>query len=346
MFTSRFRNLGLAAALFIGLMIATVVMERNGPRRATPAPSPEPGTAAPAFATRPDLDGDGAPDRVEASMQGLTVFSGKTGARLLAFPAPIHGEVQVARLGGAYPVLFAPTAPDEYAAFTYDPGTGVMSAVTWPDGRMRGYGELTRDGSLKEAVVAGATRSRVVGLALDKLRLEPVTSVYQPLTESRKTPSAALQAAVEAVVLDLRDELPTHIPDADVADKLYKDWHGKLPAGKVVVAQADEVDAGAEHGHTIPVTVWIAGEREVVGLKGDAAFVSGPTGVQIRQLSLSAIPLKVRTWNDAAKAIMTRRQGSATQLERAPVPFYGRFRFVAGDQRYAVDAATGAVEDE
>lgn len=132
----------------------------------------DPGPAALAFSTGQDLDGDGRPDRISAGSDGLQVRSAD-GALLLQFGTPVSPDVTVARIGGEYPVLFAEISEGEYAAFAYDPGAGLMRAVTWPDGQMRGYGDLQPDGTLQETVVsAGGAAPRATTLRLDRLRLE------------------------------------------------------------------------------------------------------------------------------------------------------------------------------
>jgi hypothetical protein len=340
-----------------GLVTAALVMAgfvavalAFGPHRVQPdagstaVGQPEPASLA--FSNGPDLNGDGRPDSVHFTGDTFTVTAGG-GGDLLRFEAPGTPDYRVARLGGEYPVLFVATARGEYAAFAYAPGKGTLEAVTWPDGRTRGYGELTADGALSQAVVGSGMRTRIARMQLNQLHLEPVETVWRPLTEARQTPSDALAAAVEAAALGLKDEMAVHFPDQAVAAAFYQKWHGTLPPGRALVALADQVDGGAEHGHLVPVTVWVAGETGVAGLRGAAEFASGPAGVQIMRADLAPVPLKVRSWAEAqAKLKAARPAAPAAGLQRAQVPFYGQFRFVAGDHRYAVGAASGEVEDE
>lgn len=312
---------------------------QSPPGRAVP---PEPARLA--FGSSPDLNGDSRPDSIRRNGDTLTVTAGQ-GDDLLRFEAPGLLDYQVARLEGEYPVLFIQTAPGEWAAFTYSPGAGLLQAVTWPDGAMRGYGGLTEDGALSQAVVGSGLRTRVVRMRLSRFQLENVETVWRPISEARRTPADALAAAVEAAALGLKAEMAVHFPDPAQAAAFYAKWHGTLPPGRALVAMADEVDAGAIHGHKVPVTVWVAGETGVAGIRGEAEFASGPGGVQIMQANLEAIPLQVRSWDEAGKRLKAARPG-AGPVQRAQAPFYGTFRFVAGDRRYGVNAATGEVADE
>ena len=142
--------------------------------RMTPGPEllDDLGPAALAFGTGQDLDGDGRPERIMAGHEGLQVLAA-TGALLLDFGAAVAPDITVAQLGGEYPVLFAATSPSEYIAFAYDPAKGLLRAVTWPGGQMRGYGELQPDGALLEAVVSSAgAKHQIATFRLNRLRLE------------------------------------------------------------------------------------------------------------------------------------------------------------------------------
>lgn len=324
-----------AVVMTAGCLLALSIFVRSWLQE--PATSPE--AHQPAFGAGPDFDNDGRPDRVAVSTDGVTVTSA-AGGQLLVYKGTVLPGHQVLRLGGEYPVLFVQTARGEYAGFAYDPGKGLLQVLTWPGGGQRGYGELTASGALRQPVVGASVRTREVALALDKLRLTEAGVVWSPYSAPRATPADALAAAVESVVLGLEQELKVHFPDADVARSFWMQWNGKLPAGGVVrVAQADDVNAGAEHGHLVPVTVWVSGKAAVAGLKGQAEFASAPGGVVIRRLSLTNVPLKVTSWSQAATL-------AGAGAKPSDSPFYGVFRFVAAQKRWAVDAVTGRVENE
>ncbi|HYF77278.1 MAG TPA: hypothetical protein VD973_09110 [Symbiobacteriaceae bacterium] len=335
-----------ATVLTVGGLLALSLTLRMlaGP----PAAAPEGERSG--FGAAPDLDGDDRPDHIDLTSTGLTVTSG-AGGKLLDFDGTLLPGHRVAQLGGEYPVLFVPTAPDEWAAFSYSPGHGLLEMLPWPDGRMRGYGELTPAGGLRQAVVGfggggAGLRSRLVLLTLEQHRLEAVSAAFEPLREPRPTPAEALAAAVEAAALGLEAELSVHFPDPEEARSFNASLRGKLPRGGAVrVAQADEVDAGAEHGHRVPVTVWVSGENAVAGLQGEAEFASAPGGVQIRRIALEPVTLKVGSWTEATRRA-TAAAGTGTEVRRAEVPFYGVFRFEAGGGRWSVDAVTGEAERE
>ncbi|HWI53712.1 MAG TPA: hypothetical protein VNT01_16365 [Symbiobacteriaceae bacterium] len=321
-----------ATVLTIGSLLALSIFLRTYLRE----PVPRPEAHQPAFGSGPDLDGDGRTDLIAVAASGVTVTAA-TGGKLLDYAGPVLSGYQVSRLGGEYPVLFVRLAEAQYVGFAFDPGKGIMQMVTWPGGQLHGFGELTAGGELRRSVVGGATlRQQVVHLSLDKLRLEESGSRYEPLASPLPTPAEALTAAVEAAVLGLESELSVHFPDRAVARAFYDRWHGKLPAGGAVrVAQADDVNAGAMHGHRVPVTVWVSGKEAVAGLQGEAEFVSGPGGVQILRIELDALPLKVGSWAEAA-----RLAGAGAGAKPVAAPFYGLFRF----EGWTVDARTGKVE--
>lgn len=320
-----------ATVLTIGTLLGLFLVART--YLWSPVQAPE--ANQPAFSSGPDLDADGRPDQIQAEANRLTVTAA-SGAPLLVYEGRILPGHQVARLGGEYPVLFVRTAEGEYAAFAYSPGAGLLQLAAWPGGQLRGYGELTPEGGLRHTVVGAATRQRVTRLRLNQLRLEAAGVVHEPLSSARPTPAEALAAAVEAVTLGIEREMGLHFPDPDVAKDFYSRWKGRLPAeGAVRVARADEVNAGAEHGHLVPVSVWVTGQDAVAGMQGNAEFVSGPTGVQILRIRLEPVPLKVASWMEAA-----RLAGGGVKLVDAP--FYGVFRF----DGWAVDAVTGKVERE
>jgi hypothetical protein len=157
-------------------------------------------------------------------------------------------------------------------------------------------------------------------------------------------PSAALVQAVEAAAAGVKPLGVFAAPD--LAESFFAQWEGRLPEqGQVTVALADQVDAGAENGHTVPVTVWVAGVHVVTGLKGEAAFVPAGEGWQIRHLALDPIDLKVRSWEDAVRRLRAMRPAFAV-AKRVEAPFYGRFHLDTGRGRYGVDAETGDVVDE
>lgn len=340
-----------ATVLTVGSLLALSITLRllAGP----PAAAPEAGRSG--FGTAPDLDGDERPDHIDLTSTHLTVTSGG-GTKLLLYDGTVLPDYRVVRLGGEHPVLFVPTAPDEWAAFTYNPGHGLLEMLPWPDGRMRGYGELTPAGGLRQTVAGfgggAGVRSRLMRLALDQGRLDEVSTAFEPLRQARSTPAEALAAAVEAAALGLEEELGIHFPDPEEARAFYGSLRGKLPRGGAVrVAQADEVNAGAEHGHQVPVTVWVSGENAVAGLRGEAEFASSPGGVQIRRIVLAPVKLKVASWAKAAEVAgaagaVAEAAGAGDTLRRADVPFYGVFRFEAGGRRWGVDAVSGQTERE
>lgn len=338
-----------ATVLTIGGLLALSLTLRMlaGP----PAAAPEANRAG--FGAGPDMDGDDRPDHIAVATERLTVTSG-AGGKLLLYEGSVLRGFRVAQLGGDYPVLFVPTAPDEWAAFTYNPGLGLLEMVPWPDGRMRGYGDLTPAGGLRQTVAGfgGGVRSRLMRLTLDQRRLEEVSTAFEPLREARSTPAEALAAAVEAAALGLEEELGVHFPDPTEARAFYASLRGRLPRGGAVrVAQADEVNAGAEHGHMVPMTVWVSGENAVAGFRGEAEFASSPGGVQIRRIVLEPVELKVGSWSEAAQVVGAAGAAAAAAragdtLRRADVPFYGVFRFEAGGSRWGVDAVTGQPERE
>ncbi len=299
-----------------------------------------------AFMSGPDLDGDGWADTVRHGPGGLTVTAA-TGAVLLRLQSPVSGGVQVVNLGGEYPVLFAEVEPGEYAAFAFAPGTGLLQAVTWPDGQMRGHGELTPDGALHQRLAGGTVRRRTLLLALEKLRLRAVRTVTEPLTRAPARPSETLAAAVEAAALGLRSEMVVHFAEEADGMAFYRRWHGSLPAGTARVALAGDVDAGAVHGHQVPITVWVTGPDNVAGLRGEVAFVPPDPGspARIRHLSLEPVPLQVDSWAEAKRRLREVRPWLGL-IHRAESPFYGRFRLEAHGYRYTVDAVTGEVEEQ
>ena len=344
----------LAAVTVIAAVLVVALVYGPGAR---PAPMQVPPAdaaaerqedASVAFQSAPDLDGDGKPDAVHHGSEGLQVVGGNH-TPLLDFPTPVLSYT-VARLGGEYPVLFAQTATDEYAAFAFAPGRGLLQILTWPDGQLRGHGALTPDGELVRTVATGGrTHEERVKLQLRQLALETAPSASTPAAalkppSARSRPSAALAAAVQAVAAG---QAPAPFASAGGAEEFRRQWQGALPRdGKALVAQADDVDAGAENGHTVPVVVWVAGDLGVTGLQGSAAFEPGAGGAwQVRQADLHPLTLTVRSWAEAAERLRTVR-AAVTGLKRAPVPFYGGFRFDTDQGRFVVDAISGRVEDE
>lgn len=291
----------------------------------------------------PDVDGDHRPDYVRADGVGVDVIAA-TGIRLLAFETPVLQGYQLMHLGGEYPALFVQTAPLEWAAFTYDPGIGMMRMIAWPDGRQRGYGHLTPDGALEQTVVgSGGARPLLSQYRLEGAHLQVAATAYQPLLKQRATPSEALAAAVEAVAYGLKDEVKVHFADPAQAEAFYSHLKRAVPAGAVLVAQADEVNAGAEHGHRVPVKVWVSTHATVVGLEGEAEFTVAGGGARIRSVALRPVKLAVNSWAQAV-ALVKGRGGADAQPSGAP--FYGLFRLEAAGRSFAVDARTGEVETE
>ncbi len=190
---------------------------------------------------------------------------------------------------------------------------------------------------LSIAAVAAAAGAALVGwLAMGSTAHRPeetpasaqtgTTVVSEPLPTR---PSQALVQMVEAAALGQ-------------ASPFLKELAGQLPAGAVLVAGADEVDAGAEAGHTVPVSVWVSGPERVAGLVGTARFEAAGGGFRVRELDLKLIPLKVESWGQAHTAARRLAAGA----RRGDSPFYGRFRFTDGARLLAVDALSGAVEEE
>jgi hypothetical protein len=181
--------------------------------------------------------------------------------------------------------------------------------------------------------------------------LEPARIAHTAASPQR--PSATLAAAVEATVRGRPQEMRLFYAAAAPGDRFYQLWAGRLPAGNVTVAQADEVDAGAEHGHLVPVTLWVDNRREVAGLQGEARWIRGESGYRIDSLRLARMPLQVSSWADAARrvsAVLTKPGMPVLQPDEAPrpvsAPFHGRFEFLSAQGRYAVDAQTGEVVSE
>lgn len=155
-------------------------------------------------------------------------------------------------------------------------------------------------------------------------------------------PSEALARAVERAA---RGALPEpYFTDRQAAARFLSHWQGRLIAGRALVAQADQFDAGAEHGHRVPATLWLDSGTRVMGLTGEAAFEPDPGGLRLRSLQLEQIPLAINTWAEAAGRL---RQVHGAQGEPvgATAPFYGLFRFRLEGLEYAVDARTGEVSD-
>jgi len=131
--------------------------------------------------------------------------------------------------------------------------------------------------------------------------------------------------------------------DEPTAIHFLERWQGRLPEGKVLVAMADEVDAGAESGHPIPVRLYLDTGRRVVCLTGEVRFAKGRPGNRIEQLSLKPERLRIDSWEAASGQL---RATHGVTAGAASAPFYGRFRFTVGGRRFAVDAATGEVTEE
>lgn len=274
------RWMGVAAlAILVPSLMWAIWHWSSTPRLPAPRPAPAtPGQAA-------DLDGDGRPDLVQLDAQGLRVIS-STGERLLAFEAAVTGPVQIVPLGGPHPVLFAQTGPGEYAAFAFHPARGLLQAIPWPGGRMREHGAITAEGVWHEAPIRPSSRPYVSQLRLEKSRLVSLKREPVLFTEPRPTPAEALAAAVEAAALGLKAEIPLHFSTAGTGQLFYTQWNGKVPPGTVQVVEPDDVNAGAENGHLIPVTIWVTGEKQVVVLSGEARFSPAPRGYQIREVRL------------------------------------------------------------
>jgi hypothetical protein len=240
------RNLKTFAGLGSGVLILGCLLALALPLGRQAAKSPAPGSAAAAGArSGPDLDGDGRPDKVAITASQATVTAAN-GATLLEYSGKLRSDYTVLNLAGDHgpvPVLFLQSMENDYSAFAYDPSRGLLQNMTWPDGAAVGRGQLSSDGELVQPVLSGTiVRRRTTHLAVDKLSLKAVSQALQPLKVSRKLPSEALAAAVQAAMFGLKDEMAVHFPDPDVARDFYARWHGKLPsAGTALVALASEV---------------------------------------------------------------------------------------------------------
>lgn len=346
----------MAGLLSAGVVMAGVAAAALlfGPKPGAPAePAPdlpksaavnEQEPASVAFSSGPDLNGDGRPDTLSVTGAGVRAIA-SGGGTLLDFGVPVLPETWLAiQLESTYPVLFVQTAQDEHAAFAFAPGEGVLKLLAWPDGGLRGYGELSADGSLKPPAGDGGHRP-AIHLRLDQDHLAYASAAFTPLRAVRPRPSQVLAAAVEAAATRLGEELQLHVSDPALADAFLKQWAGELPPGTARVANADDVDAGAENGHRVPVTVWVSDGMKVAGLEGEASFETAPAGYRIQSLRMAAIPLKVSTRAEALRRLKAARPGLRDAVP-ANLPFYGTYRFQAGGRQYAVNAATGEVEDE
>jgi hypothetical protein len=328
--------------ILVAVFSVMMALAFSPPRQPKAAAMPEdPGPASVAFQQNPDLDGDGRADTIQTGEDGIKVTSG-AGRTLLWTQTAALGKIQVATLGGSYPVLFAKTASGEYAAFTFDPAQQSLQLMRWPDGRMRGVGELTSEGALRQAVVSSTTaRQRVLFLQAAQGRLMALRTTYEPLTTGRRTPAEALATAVEAVGLGLKSEMGLYFATDALGSAFFNTWHEKLPPGSVQVAQADQMNAGGESGHTVPFTVWVAGTTTMAALKGEARFRNQAGRVQIEEIKAAGVPLKVTSWEAAARLLP-----QETGLRKIEAPFYGQYRFEAGTRRFVVDAISGKVEPE
>ncbi|MFZ5824481.1 MAG: hypothetical protein ACOY94_09145 [Bacillota bacterium] len=164
--------------------------------------------------------------------------------------------------------------------------------------------------------------------------------VPSPAAPSRTRPSEALARAVERAA---RGALPEpYFADRREAARFLERWQGRLIQGKALVEQADQFDAGAEHGHRVPVTLWLDSGSRVLGLTGEAAFEPSPGGQRLQSLQLEPVSLAVGSWAEAAEAVR-RAHPTAAAPEQGAAPFYGLFRFRLGGDQFAVDARTGEV---
>jgi len=190
------------------------------------------------------------------------------------------------------------------------------------------------------ALVAGLIWA-VTGLSgASQCDRRPIGNEQRAMVGSRATPSGTLAAVIANLTSDRADRIRDLFAAPASADAFVQQWQGQLPRGEVRVSLADQVDAGAEAGHVVPVEVWVAGPQDVAGLRGEARFVAMPGGPRIQDLKLAHIALKVTTWSAAAAQL------PGTDARPASSPFYGRFRFAAGTRRFAVDARTGTTEEE
>lgn len=129
--------------------------------------------------------------------------------------------------------------------------------------------------------------------------------------------------------------------DGAVRERFVAAATGQLPSGSVArVSRADDLNAGAENGHRVPVEVWAENGREVSGLAGEVSFVQEDGLFRIASLELKPVPLRVTTWAQAASIV------EAPGAIPRPVPFLGHFRLQHGERRLAVNARTGEVGEE
>lgn len=167
----------------------------------------------------------------------------------------------------------------------------------------------------------------------------PATAVGQMADRPSETLVRALERTARGLI-----PVPYFV-DSNAADRFLAHWEDQLVEGKAQVESADDLDAGAIHGHVVPVTLWLDGGSRVMGLTGTVGFEPTGNGPRIRQLDLRTLPLAIPTWERA-----TRRLRQAGHREgpvfRGVAPFFGRFHFSLGGQRYAVDARTGEVTTE
>ncbi|MFZ5815862.1 MAG: hypothetical protein ACOY93_11235 [Bacillota bacterium] len=165
-----------------------------------------------------------------------------------------------------------------------------------------------------------------------------------PLSEPVPPPTRPSDALARAVEQAARGTLPTtYFADRAEAARFLDRWRGQLVEGRALVSTADQFDAGAAEGHTIPVTLWLDSGTRVMGLAGEVAFEPSPGGLRIGRLALRPLPLAVRSWAEAERILA---HFPTPGPVRSAAPFYGQFRFTAGDQRFAVDALTGRVSRE
>lgn len=154
-------------------------------------------------------------------------------------------------------------------------------------------------------------------------------------------PAEVLAEAVSRLAQGDRAGLASLFSDGAVRQRFVAAAAGHLPFGSVArVSRADDLNAGAENGHRVPVEVWAENGLEVTGLAGEVSFAREGGAFRISSLELKPVPLRATTWAQAAS--LAEAPGA---IPRA-VPFLGHFRLQHGERRLAVDARTGEVEEE
>lgn len=173
-------------------------------------------------------------------------------------------------------------------------------------------------------------------------RTAEVIGPEPPVAETvPERPAEILAAAVSALAGGGRADLGRLFGDRAVLERFRSTVAHGLPSGGVArVARSDDLNAGAENGHRVPVEIWVENGLEAAALAGEISFTRDGGGFRISAVQLEPVPLAVTSWQQAAAVA-----GTPGAIPR-PVPFLGHFRLRDGERRLAVDARTGQVEDE